>query len=110
VVISILISGAFSLFSTVYTSNKTAEYYSNAYKLLDSKIESTKRQSFDSIVTSNFAVTELPSGQGTVTVSNNIDGSAQTDIKQVDVVISWDFKKSHQVRAVTYIAKAGVGR
>lgn len=110
VVISILISGAFSIFSTVYTSNKTAEYFSNAYKLLDSKIETTKSQGYDSIVTGTFPVPELPSGQGTITVSNNIDGAPQTDIKQVDIIVSWNFKKTHQVRAVTYIAKAGVGR
>jgi prepilin-type N-terminal cleavage/methylation domain-containing protein len=110
IVIGILISGAFSLFSTVITANKTAEYFSNAYKLLDAKVETTKQKSFDSIITESFSVPELPNGQGTITVTNNIDGSPQSDIKQIDVIISWTFKKTHQVRAVTYIAKGGIGR
>lgn len=109
-VIGILISGAFSLFSTVITANKTAEYFSNAYKLLDSKVETTRAKAFDSIITESFSVPELPNGTGTVTVSNNIDGAPQADIKQVDIIISWTFKKTHQVRAVTYVAKGGIGR
>jgi len=109
-VIMTLFAGLLPLFLNIITVNKSAEYYSKAYKILDSKMEEYRSNSFDSLVTGNFTVTDLPSGQGTLTVTNNVDGAPQTDIKKLDLIISWTFKKQNQVRIITYVARNGIKR
>lgn len=110
VVVSILISGAFSLFFSVITYNKLAEHYSVAYKTLDSKIELLRSTSFDSIINEDAPVANLPGSNLAVRVDNNLDGLPQSDIKEVEVTISWYFKKDFQLKAVTYISKGGIQR
>ncbi|MEI6639892.1 MAG: hypothetical protein WCL46_09250 [Chlorobium sp.] len=108
--VSILISGLIPLFIAVIRANKTSEYYSRAYRDIDSQVEKYRGGSFDGITTGTFTVTDLPSGQGTVTVSNTIDGMPQNDIKQVDLTLSWNYKRQNQIKITTYISRNGIGR
>jgi len=109
-IVGIFISGIIPLYLNVVTVNKSAQYYSTAYKVLDSKIEEYRNTSFDSVNSGTFSITELPSGQGALTVSNNIDGAPQADIKRLDLTITWNFKKTNQVNITTYIARNGLKR
>lgn len=109
-VVGIIISAILPLFLNVITVNKNAEYYSKAYKILDSKIENVRNLPFDSVANENFNIPELPQGAGTLSISNVVDGEPQADIKEITVTIRWNFKKQSQVNAVTYLAKGGLKR
>lgn len=109
-VVGIMMSGILTLYFNVITVNKSSEYYSSAYKLIDSEIEELRGTSFENITNVNTDISELPSGHLDISVSNEIDGAPQDDIKKVDVVISWYFRKQSQVREITYIAKGGIKR
>jgi type II secretory pathway pseudopilin PulG len=106
--LGIIISGVLPIFLNSITANKSAEYYSTAYKILDSKIEEYRNADFDTLASYNFQVTGLPSGQGVLAVTNNIEGTPQVDIKKLTLTISWNFKNQKQVRAVTYISRGGI--
>ena len=110
VVIGIMVSGIIPLFISVVQSNKSASYYSNAYRIADSKIEEYRRASFDGLTTNTFTISSLPSGQGTLTVTNNIDGAPQVDIKRLDLTIAWNYKKARSASISTYVTRNGVGR
>jgi hypothetical protein len=103
-----MIAGIIPVFLNSITANKSAEFYSKAYKLLDSKAEELRNADFAAIASGNFAVTELPSGAGTLAVSNNVDGAPRTDIKKVDITITWNFTRSQTVRLATYVTKGGI--
>ncbi len=107
-IISIMMSGILTLFFNVITVNKSAEYYSTAYKLMDSKIEELRGTSFETIIDDTYQISELPQGEGIISISNEIDGAPQSDIIKVDLNISWYFKKKNQIREVTYITKGGI--
>lgn len=107
-IVGIMIAGVLPVFLNSITANKSAEFYSKAYKLLDSKVEQLRDTDFNSITSGNYAVPELPSGQGVLAVTNNIEGSTQVDIKKVDLTISWNFKRNQSVRLVTYITRGGI--
>lgn len=106
--LGIIISGVLPVFLNSITANKSAEYYSNAYKILDSRLEEYRNTDFNALANNTFEVTELPSGEGVLTVTNNIEGSPQADIKKIDLVINWNFKNQRQVKAVTYISRGGI--
>lgn len=110
IVVGIMVSGVLPLFITVIQSNKSSEYYSRAYRSADSQLEIYRRASFDSLASGSFAVPSLPGGQGAVTVTNVIDGASQADIKQLDITVSWVFKKNKQVKISSYVTRNGVGR
>ena len=110
VVVGIMVSGILPLYVAVIRSNKSASYYSSAYRQIDSQLEVYRRASFDGIVNGNFTVTDIPGAQGTVTVSNVLDGAPQANIKQVDLKITWYFKKNNQIKTSSYITRNGVGR
>lgn len=103
-----MMSGILTLFFNVITVNKSAEYYSTAYKLMDSKIEELRGVSFETITEENYQIPNLPQGEGTIDISNEVDGAPQSDIIKVDLTISWYFKKENQIREVTYITKGGI--
>jgi hypothetical protein len=103
-----MISGILALFFNVITVNKSAEYYSKAYKILDSKAETLRGTAFDSVVNSSTSISEIPSGNIAVTVTNTVDGAPRTNIKKVDIVISWNFRKQSSIREVTYITRGGI--
>lgn len=106
--LGIIISGVLPVFLNSITANKSAEYYSMSYKILDSKIEEYRNADFNALADSTFTVSELPSGQGVLVVTNNIEGAPQADIKKIDLIIQWNFKNQRQVRAVTYISRGGI--
>ena len=110
IVVGIMVSGILPLYVAVIRSNKSSSYYSSAYRQIDSQLETYRRASFDGIANGTFAVTDIPGAQGTVTVSNVLDGAPQTDIKQVNLKIRWHFKKDNQINASSYITRNGVGR
>lgn len=112
-VVGIMISGIIPLFLNVITANKSANYYSTAYRLADSKIEELRSLPFEDIDAA--AGTESAPGlpddsEILITVNNNINGGAQTDIREVEVTINWNFKsaKSHSIS--TLITQGGIGR
>jgi type II secretory pathway pseudopilin PulG len=110
VVVGIMISGILPLYVGVIRANKSSEYYSRAYRDIDSQVEKYRKDSFDTLASGTFTVTDLPSGQGTVVVSNVIDGVAQNDIKQVNLTLTWVYRKTNSVKITTYITRNGVGR
>ena len=107
-IVSVIVTGVLAAFVNVITINKTNEYYSQAYKILDSKIEELRSEPFSGIADSTFSVSELPGGTGTVTISNNIEGQNQDGIVEADVTVSWNFKKQTEVKASTYISNGGL--
>lgn len=111
-VVGIFISGIIPLYLNVVTVNKSAQYYSTAYKILDSKIEEYRNSDFNSLTTqNNINIPELPPvGRADLIVTSDIDGAPQADIKKLDLTITWTFKKQNQVRIVTYVAKNGLKR
>jgi type II secretory pathway pseudopilin PulG len=106
--LGIIISGVFPVFINSIEANKSAEYYSKAYKILDSKIEEYRNADFNTLSSSQFDIPELPGGQGTFTVSNTVEGAPQNDIKQVNLVVHWDFKRARQVESSTYMSRGGI--
>jgi hypothetical protein len=109
--VSIIISGILPLFLNVITVNKSSEYYSRSYKIVDSKMEELRNTPFDSLTTgtTNFTVSGLPApASGSVAITSNIDGAAQTNIKKVTVTVTWTFRGAKQSSAVTYIARGGL--
>lgn len=110
VVVGIMISGIIPLYIGVIRANKSSEYYSRAYRDLNSQVEVYRRASFDSLDNGTFTVSNLPSGQGTLTVSNMIDGAPQADIKQLNLTVSWNYKRTNSVKITTYVTRNGVGR
>lgn len=107
-IVGIMISGILPLYLNVITANKSAAYYSNAYKIADSMIEEYRTNSFDSIVNETVEVTELPEGSANLIVSSEIDGVTESDIKELDLTISWNFNRTQSIRIVTYVAKDGL--
>lgn len=111
--LGILLTGVLTIFVNVMTTNKSNEYYSLAYKQLDSKIEEIRNTPFTSLPTypTSFTPTSLPGNPtGTVTLTNNIDGNVETNIYQVDVSITWNFKRQQTIKTSTYVTKGGLRR
>jgi hypothetical protein len=98
--LGIIISGVFPVFINSIEANKSAEYYS--------KIEEYRNADFNTLSSSQFDIPELPGGQGTFTVSNTVEGAPQNDIKQVNLVVHWDFKRARQVESSTYMSRGGI--
>jgi type II secretory pathway pseudopilin PulG len=107
-VVGIMVSGILPLFLNVIAANNSARYYSYAYKVADSKIEEYRNTTFENIEDETFPVSELPLGQGDLTVSNEIGGSPQDNIKELDLTISWNYKKAQEIRIVTYVTTGGL--
>lgn len=107
-IVGIIISGILPVFLNSITANKSAEYYSKAYKILDSKMEEYRNSNFDTLDSTTFDVPELPQGQGTLTITDNVEGAPQNDIKQAELKIVWNFKNEKEVKIVTYIARGGL--
>ncbi len=103
-----MISGILPLFLNVITANKSAAYYSSAYKIADSLIEDCRSKSFDSVVDDSIVIPDLPEGQANIVTSNEIDGFTENDIKKVSLTLSWDFKNYQEIKIVTYIARDGL--
>ena len=110
VIVGIMISGILPLYITVIRANKASEYYSRAYRDIDSQVEVYRNGSFDDIATGTFVVTDLPGGSGALTVSNVVDGAPQADIKKLDLVLSWNYRRVNSVKITTYITRNGVGK
>lgn len=106
--LGIIISGVFPVFINSIEANKSAEYYSKAYKILDSKIEEYRNSDFNSLTDTEFDIAELPSGHGVLTVEENVEGAPQNDIREVELTVSWNFKRDREVKIATYIARGGI--
>ncbi len=111
-VVGVMISGILPLFLSVIAANRSAAYYSLAYKLADSKIEEMRSISFSEIDEEDgtYEISGLPDGQMIVTISDEIDGEPQEGIRQVVVDLSWNYKseKSHTIS--TLITEEGIGK
>jgi len=109
-VVGIMASGIIPLFIYSISVNKSSEYYSIAYKKLDSKVEEYRELPFDELSSETFQISELPEGQGVLTVTDVIEGAPQTDIKSIKLVITWNFKRSQEIKSVTYVSREGLKR
>ncbi len=107
-VVGIIISGILPLYLNVITADRSAAFYSIAYKLADSTMEEYRNTNFDNLADEHRDIAELPSGAIDTTVTNEIDGHNEADIKQVDLVVSWDFKRHQEVHLVTYVYRDGL--
>lgn len=111
--LGILLTGVLTIFVNVMSTNKSNEYYSSAYKQLDSKVEEIRNTPFANLGTfpTTFTPTGLPSGAtGTVSLTNSINGVTEANIYRADVTITWTFKNQHQIKTSTYVAKGGIRR
>jgi hypothetical protein len=110
-VVGIMISGILPLFLNVITANKSAAYYSTAYKRADSIIEETRAKPFEEIISINsFEITELPNGVGQIEITEEPGGTATNRLKLVELTINWNFKSPQEIKISTYIADGGIGR
>jgi len=108
-VLTILLTGTFTIIRNLISLNKKIALRSVAYRTMDTKLEELRYQNFNDIAASDTASAELPTGNHViVTVSNNVDGQAQTGIKKVDVTINWNFKGPESVATSTYITQGGI--
>jgi prepilin-type N-terminal cleavage/methylation domain-containing protein len=107
-IVGIIISGILPLFVNVIAAGKSAAHYSTAYKLADSKIEEYRNASFDNLADETATITELPDGSLTATVTNEIDGSTETDIKRVELTINWSYQRDREIKIVTYVYRGGL--
>lgn len=105
--VGVILAGVLPIFLNVITANKRNELYSRAYKDLDTKIEEIRYTNFDSIAPeANFSVVDLPSGRGTVSVVDAPGGVP--NLKQVTVIIYWDFKGTKNIKATTLVTRGGI--
>jgi len=111
-VVGIMMSGLIPLFMSVLTANKSAAYYSEAYKVADSRIEELRSLSFESIDAEDGAenITTLPEGEVTTDITNEIDGAPRDNLRQVIITITWNFKSEKTYSTSTLIAEGGIGR
>jgi hypothetical protein len=105
-----MLSGIIPLFMHVITANRSAAYYSVAYKAADSIIEENRIKNFEDVDTYNGEVEGLPTGNSfTFTVNDEVK-ELDNEIKQVDLNIKWFFKSEKEINISTYITAGGIGR
>ena len=107
-IVGIIISAILPLFVNVVMAGRSATYYSSAYKIADSKMEEYRNTNFDLIAQENTAVSDLPDGQLASEITNEIDGVNKTDIKRVEMTISWKYQRTQEIKIVTYIYRGGL--
>lgn len=107
-IVGIIISGILPLFVNVIAAGKSAAHYSTAYKLADSKIEEYRNSNFDSLADETVTIAELPDGGLTTAVTNEVDGSVETEIKRVELTINWNYQRDREIKIVTYIYRGGL--
>ncbi len=111
-VVGMLISAIIPLFLNVLTANKSAEYYSQAYKLADSRIEELRSLSFESIDSEAGieSTSLLPDGSIETSVTNVIKGVPEDGIREITITIDWNFKSEKSYTTSTLISEGGIGR
>jgi prepilin-type N-terminal cleavage/methylation domain-containing protein len=107
-IVGIIISGILPLFLNIISAGKSAAYYSGAYKIADSKVEEYRNSNFDALADEATPITELPNGTLSTTITNEIDGLAETEIKRVELVVGWNYKRDQEIKIVTYIYRGGL--
>jgi len=107
-IVGIIVSSILPLYVNIMKAGKSAAYYSTAYKLADSKIEEYRNSNFDTLADESAALTELPNGNLETTITNEVDGSIETDIKRIELIIGWEFQRAQEIKIVTYIYRGGL--
>ena len=107
-IVGIIVSSILPLFVNIMKAGKSAAYYSTAYKLADSKIEEYRNSNFDTLADESATLTELPNGNLETTITNEVDGSIETDIKRIELIIGWEFQRAQEIKIVTYIYRGGL--
>jgi type II secretory pathway pseudopilin PulG len=107
-IVGIIISGILPLLLNTVTAGKTATYYSTAYKIADSKIEDYRNSNFDILQDEEIDISELPGGTLTTTVTNEIDGNPEDDMRKIELLLRWSFKRDQEIKIVTYIYRGGL--
>jgi hypothetical protein len=105
--------GIMAVYFDVLAINKSNDYYSHAYRDLDSKIETLRATPFANLAvgTTTSSVTDLPgTNQVNTVITDTIDGVSQTGkgIYQVTVTVSWTYKRTTQISESTYITNGGL--
>lgn len=115
-VVGIMTSAIIPLFLDVITVNKSAAYYSEAYKLTDSKIEELRSLSFENIDAQDGEYSEpenignLPNGLLIINITNVIEGVPEDGIREIIITITWNFKSEKTYTTSTLITEGGIGR
>jgi len=107
---AILLTSVIVTINNLMVLNKKIEIRSKAQYALDSEIEAIRAADFDSVLdNTTFPVTDVTNGVGTINVETQLDGTEQTDIKRVDILITWPWKNGpdQSIKASTYIVKKG---
>jgi prepilin-type N-terminal cleavage/methylation domain-containing protein len=107
-VVGIFISGIIPLFLNVIQVNKSAEYHSKAYKIVDTKLESLRSGDFENITSQTSNISELPNGSLIVASSDIVDGAPQPDIKKVLITVRWNFNRDQSVKIESFITRNGI--
>lgn len=107
-IVGIIISAILPLFINVIAAGRSAAYYSSAYKLADSKMEQYRNTNFDLIAPESITTTDLPNGQIISEITSEVDGVNETDIKRVELKVSWNYQRPQEVKLVTYIYRGGL--
>lgn len=106
-----IISGIIPLLTKAISKNKEAKNKLYAYQAASSEIESMRNTAYENITSHNFSVYGIAGAQGTVTVTDVIDGAPQTGILKATASVTWTFKdKNESSEIVTYFAQKGMNQ
>lgn len=107
-IMGIIISAILPVFVNVIISGRSAAYYSNAYKIADSKIEAYRNTNFDLLTDENGTIGELPGGTFRTEITNEIDGVNEADIKRLELTVSWNYQRPREIKIVTLVYRGGL--
>lgn len=111
VFLAVITSAILPLFTRAISANKESKNKLYAYQAANAEIENLRSTSFANLTSYNFSVPNIPDAQGTVSLSNIIDGSPRTGILKATVSVSWPYKqKNENITLVTYIAEKGINQ
>lgn len=104
-----IISGILPLLTRAIASNKNTKNKLLSYQAASAEIENMRNSDFATLENYTFSVQGVSTASGSVTISDQIDGSTETDIVKVTVTVIWPYKNNTEsIELDTYIAKYGI--
>lgn len=101
---AVIFSGALPLIFKTTTANKAARLRLNAYEAAHQEVENMRGSNLSTLVNHPFAISNISGATGQVIISDNINGSPQTNIVSVVSRVTWTFKnKTETVELKTYL-------
>lgn len=111
VFLTTIVSGIIPLFAKAISTNKASKNKLYAYQAANAEIENMRNTSFSSLSDHTFSIPGVYNAQGTVTLTDVIDGFPQTGILKATVMVTWPYKnKTENITLVTYIAEKGINQ